>query len=131
MPVAPVVRQTRVPLKLRGLLLLNLKPADGVEQIEAAPPLGDRNTVINALQAWVPGIAFDAGGKGEIAGSDFRLTLDLGQKPEVHGVIASAEGDAAIELLRGVLEREGWRAYSPRAHVFIEPDALDLFALPE
>jgi hypothetical protein len=34
-------------------------------------------------------------------------------------------------MLRSLLERQGWRAYAPRAGVFIEPDALDLFALPD
>ncbi len=57
--------------------------------------------------------------------------LDIGSHTQVHAAVASAEGDTAIELLRSVLEREGWRAYAPRAGVFIEPDALDLFALPD
>ena len=30
-----------------------------------------------------------------------------------------------------VLEREGWRAYAPKAGVFVEPDALDLFGLSD
>ena len=123
--------QARVPLKLRGLLLLKLKPSDGIDQIEYAPPLGDRDSVVRALESWVPGISFDAEGKGELAGSDYRLSLDLGRHPQVHAAVAAAEGDAAIEMLRALLERGGWRAYAPRANVFIEPDALDLFALPE
>lgn len=123
--------QERVPLKLRGLLLLKLKPNDGLAQIETAPPLGPRTDVIQALQDWIPGISFDAQGKGEVSGADHRLALDIGPQAEVHAAVASAEGEAAIELLRGVLEREGWRAYAPKAGVFIEPDALDLFALPD
>jgi hypothetical protein len=128
----PSVRQgqSRVPLKVRGLLLLKLKPADGVEQIENAPPLGSRDEVITTLQQWIPGISFDAEGKGEVSGEDHRLTLDLGRHANVYAAVASAEGDAAIETLRRVLEREGWRVYAPKAGVFIEPDALDLFALP-
>ena len=129
-PPVPQV-QSRVPLKVRGLLLLKLKPADGVEHIENAPPLGSRDEVIASLQRWIPGIAFDADGKGEVSGEDHRLTLDLGRHAEVYAAVASAEGDAAIEMLRGVLERAGWRVYAPKAGVFIEPDALDLFALPE
>ena len=38
--------QQRVPLKLRGLLLLKLEPGDGLDQIEQAPPLGPREDVI-------------------------------------------------------------------------------------
>ena len=123
--------QVRVPLKLRGLLLLKLKPDDGLDQIEKAPPLGPREDVIRALQDWIPGISFDAQGKGEVAAADHRLALDIGPLTQVHAAVASAEGDTAIELLRSVLEREGWRAYAPKAGVFIEPDALDLFALPD
>jgi hypothetical protein len=130
-PQPAATHQARVPLRLRGLLLLNLKPTDGLDQIETAPALGPKDEVINALQSWVPGIAFDENGKGEVAGRDHRLTLDIGRHPEVHAAVASAEGDEGIELLRSVLEREGWRAYAPRAGVFIEPDALDLFALPD
>ena len=123
--------QRRVPLRLRGLLLLNLKPTDGLDQIEKAPPLGGRDEVISALQGWVPGLAFNADGRGEASGDDHRLTFDLGRHAQVHAAVAEAEGDAAIELLRGVLERQGWRVYAPKAGVFIEPNALDLFALPD
>jgi hypothetical protein len=130
-PPAATQFQSRLPLKLRGLLLLNLKATDGLDQIETAPPLGPRATVITALQDWIPGISFDDQGKGEVAAADHRLALDIGPHAEVHAAVASAEGDTAIELLRRVLEREGWRAYAPKAGVFIEPDALDLFALPD
>jgi hypothetical protein len=123
--------QARVPLKLRGLLLLKLRPNDGLDQIEKAPPLGSRQEVIRVLQDCIPGISFDAQGKGEVSAADHRLMLDIGSQAQVHAAVASAEGDTAIELLRSVLEREGWRAYAPRAGVFIEPDALDLFALPD
>ena len=129
-PAAPQF-QARLPLKLRGLLLLKLKATDGVDQIESAPPLGPRESVISALQDWIPGISFDAQGKGEVSASDHRLALDIGAHDQVHAAVASAEGDTAIELLRSVLEREGWRAYAPKAGVFSEPDALDLFALPD
>ena len=72
--------QVRVPLRLRGLLLLNLKPADGVEQIEKAPPLGRRDEVIMALQGVAPGISFDADGKADYIETDYRLTIDLGPR---------------------------------------------------
>ena len=52
---APQRSRLRVPLKLRGLLLLKLKPGDGLDQIEKAPPLGPREDVIRALQDWIPG----------------------------------------------------------------------------
>jgi len=123
--------QVRVPLRLRGLLLLNLKPGDGLEQIENAPPLGRRDEVIMALQGVAPGMSFDADGKADYVETDYRLTIDLGRGNPVHTAVAAAEGDTAVELLRAVMEREGWRAYAPKAGVFIEPDALDLFGLSE
>ncbi len=123
--------QTRLPLRLRGLLLLNLKPTDGVEQIEKAPPLGRRDEVIMALQGVAPGISFDADGRADYVEQDCRLTIDLGRANPVHTAVAAAEGDTAVELLRSVMEREGWRAYAPRAGVFVESEALDLFGLSD
>ena len=123
--------QHRAPLRIRGLLLLNLGPADGTEQIENAPPLGNREQVVRSVAAAAPGITFDAAGRGELRGSDHHITIDLGRDDLVHAVVASAEGPVGIEALRRLLQREGWRAYAPRVGVFIEPDALDLFALPD
>jgi hypothetical protein len=130
-PAAPP-RQARVDhLRLRGLLLLNLQSSDGIDQIETAPPLGERASVIDAVAAAVPGIAFGVDGKGELVGTDHRVAIDLGRNDVVHAAVAAVEGDSGIELLRTLLEQQGWRAYAPRAGVFIEPDALDLFALPD
>jgi hypothetical protein len=36
-----------------------------------------------------------------------------------------------VDLLRLLMERHGWRAYVPKAGVFVEPDALDLFGLSD
>ena len=130
LPVAPA-RQARVALRLGGLLLLNLQPTDGIDQIETAPPLGDRTQVIDAVQTVVPGISFGGDGKGEFVSSDHRVMLDLGRHDPVHAAVATVEGDTGVELLRTLMERHGWRAYAPKAGVFIEPDALDLFALPD
>jgi hypothetical protein len=130
-PGAAPSGQVRVPLRLRGLLLLNLKPGDGLEQIENAPPLGRRDEVIMALQGVAPGMSFDADGKADYIEPDYRLTIDLGRGNPVHTAVAAAEGDTAVELLRAVMQREGWRAYAPKAGVFVEPDALDLFGLSD
>lgn len=129
-PVASA-RQARVPLRLDGLLLLNLQPNDGIDQIEAAPPLGNRTEVIDAVQAVVPGISFGVDGKGELVSTDHCVKVDLGSESLVHAAVASVEGDTGIEMLRSLMERQRWRAYAPKAGVFIEPDALDLFALPD
>ena len=129
-PAAPPALQ-RAPLRIRGLLLLNLQPTDGTEQIENAPPLGNREHVVRSVAAAAPGITFDAAGRGELRGNDHHITIDLGRDELVHAAVASAEGHIGIEALRRLLQREGWRAYAPRVGVFIEPDALDLFALPD
>jgi hypothetical protein len=128
-PAAP--GPARVRLRLRGLLLLNLKPSDGPEHIEKAPPLGGRDEVIVALQALAPGITFDAEGRAEYRRDNYRLSIDLGRGDPVPAAVAGAEGDTAVDLLRLLMERQGWRAYVPKAGVFVEPDALDLFGLSE
>ena len=112
-------------------MLLNLRPNDGLEQIETAPPLGRRDQVMAALQNAVPGMTFDAEGRGELREPDCRLMIDLGRGALVHTAVVAAEGDAAVDLLRSIMERARWRAYVPKAGVFVEPDALDLFALTD
>jgi hypothetical protein len=129
-PVSSSARQELAPLRLRGLLLLNLQPSDGRDRIEAAPPLGSRHEVITTIQGAVPGIQF-SGGRGELVADDHRVTLDLGAHDPVQTAVAAAEGDAGVEMLGVLLRRAGWRAYAVRAGVFIEPDALELFALQD
>ena len=96
-----------------------------------APPLGPREDVIRALQDWIPGISFDAQGKGEVSAADHRLALDIGPLTQVHAAVASAEGDTAIECCAqraraGRLARvctEGRGVHRARC--------ADLFALPD
>ena len=130
-PESPGTQQERAPLSIRGLLLLNLKPHDRLEHIETAPPLGPRAIVDRAVRAAAPGIEFDAAGHGELRGSGHRLSIDVGRDDPVAAAVAAAEGDAGIEMLRSLVQAQGWRMYAARAGVFVEPDALDLFALPD
>lgn len=123
-------REERRALRIRGLMLLNLKPSDGADRIEHAPPLGTRDEVIRAAEIAAPGIRFDDAGRGEVGGYDHRVTIDLGNDPSVYTAVVSADG-AGVDIVRALMERQQWRAYAPRAGVFIEPDALDLFALPD
>ena len=130
-PVPAAPGQARAPLRLHGLLLLNLRPSDGPEHIEKAPPLGGRDEVIVALQALAPGITFDAAGRAEYRRDNYRLSIDLGRADPVPAAVAAADGDTAVDLLRLLMERQGWRAYVPKAGVFVEPDALDLFGVSD
>lgn len=124
-------RQVPAPLRIRGLLLLNLAPSEGRAQIETAPPLGSRSAVIDAITAIAPGIRFDADGRGEVTGPDHLLRLELGSEDPVAAVTAAAEGGTGVELLRALMQTHGWRAYAPRMGRFIEADGLDFFALPD
>jgi hypothetical protein len=36
-----------------------------------------------------------------------------------------------VDLLRVLMERKGWRACVPKAGVFVEPNALDLFGISD
>jgi hypothetical protein len=123
--------QSRAALCIRGLLLLNLKPHDRLEHIETAPPLGPREAVERAVRAAAPGIEFDPAGRAELRGSGHRLSIDVGRDDPVAAAVAAAEGDAGIEMLRSLVQTQGWRMYAARAGVFVEPDTLDLFALPD
>ena len=124
--------QVRVPLRLRGLLLLKLKPDDGLEQIEKAPPLGAATRTSSGRCRTGPGhLVRCAGQRRSLEPPTIAWRSTRAAATQVHAAVASAEGDTAIELLRACMEREGWRAYAPKAGVFIEPDALDLFALPD
>lgn len=127
---APAPRQERAPLRIRGLLLLNLQASDGTDKIEAAPPLGPRLRVLSTIQAAIPGMQF-TDTRGELAGTDYRFTIDLGSHEPVQAAVVTAEGSAAVGMLEDLLRRAGWRAYAARAGVFIEPDGLDLFALQD
>jgi hypothetical protein len=124
---APHLRPSR---GVRGLLLLNLQPWDGLHEIESAPPLGTREEVTRAVCAVAPGMTFDTAGRGELVAHDHRLTLDLGPHDTVHAAVAAAEGAAGLELLRTLLETERWRAYSPRAGVFVRAEELDQIPIP-
>ena len=71
------------------------------------------------------------GGLGEVTAEDHHMTMDLGDEDPVRAAVATAEGDKGLEMLTTLIEQTRWRVYAPRAGVFIEPDTIDLFALPD
>lgn len=115
------------PLRLRHLLLLNLRPSDGPAEIESAPPLGASADVVRTIQEAMPGIRFN-GGQGEVAGEGHRVTIDLGPHDPVAAAVVAADGGPGMEMLRALMRHSHWRLYAPRAGMFIEPESLDLFA---
>ena len=67
-PVLATEAVVTAPVRLRGLLLLNLAPGANAADIEYAPPLGNRDEVIERIAQAIGGIQFDARGRG-VSGS--------------------------------------------------------------
>jgi hypothetical protein len=105
-------------------MLLNLGPADGLPQIEDAPPLGERAAVMDRVRAVIPGIEFDARGRGVFNGEHSTVTIDLGPDDPVQTAVAAAEGADGLAALRQLLDISGWRAYSPKSGAFVDAEAL-------
>ena len=116
------------PVRVRGLLLLNLGPTEGRDRIEHAPPLGPRAGVIGILETHVPGLRLDASGRGAAEVAEGRITIDLGPDDPVRAAVVAAEGEAAVRAVRALAQGQSWRIYVPRTGSFVEPDALETFA---
>lgn len=110
--------------RVRGLLLLNLGPDEGLEQIEHAAPLGGREETIRRISDVIEGITFDAGGRGHRRGADYSVIVDIGLEDPVSSAVAGADGATGAELIRRLLVDTGWRAYVPVAGRFMEPSDL-------
>jgi hypothetical protein len=114
--------------RLRGLLLLNLAPREGREQIEYAAPLGSRADTIGRIARTIEGIEFDVRGRGRIRTADYAVIVDIGRDDPVSTAIAGADGAGGANAIRRLLIETGWRAYVPAAGDFI--DAGDLQTPP-
>lgn len=110
--------------RLGALLLLNLPPLADIGEIENAPPLGGREAVIKKIVDAVPGVQFDRGAHGTMAGPDVHLSIDLGTDRLVHTAVVRAEGVDAIDALKTIIESAGWRAYSPKSGTFVDAGRL-------
>ena len=118
---------TTPAVRLRGLLLLKLGPDAGIGHIEHAAPLGPREETIRHIRGAIPGMEFDARGRGTIRGSGWVVIVDVGTNDPVATAVAGADGAAGADALRRLLVETGWRAYVPRTGAFT--DATDLEAL--
>lgn len=107
---------------LRGVMLLNLPPGAGPEAIEDAPPLGTRAEVADAIDAVFPMVLFGEDGRGTFARHDNLVTFDFGRDDPVATMVVDARGGTAVADVMTLLRATGWRAFAPRAGVFISED---------
>jgi hypothetical protein len=112
------VMPAEAPVMVRGLLLLNLGPDAGSEEIEYAPPLGRRDETIRQIRRAIPGMQFDGRGRGMLRGGGFLVIVDVGLDDPAYSAIAGAEGAPGVEALERLLAETGWRAYVPRAGAY-------------
>jgi hypothetical protein len=111
------------PRRLRVLLLALPADADA-GTIEHAPPLGDLDDVRATIAQYVPGMHFDAQNRGTVGDREYVIAFDLGRENVVHTAIVDARGARAVTELRRLLSETGWRAYAPKAGVFMDADRL-------
>lgn len=109
---------------LRGVMLLNLPPGVGPDAIEDAPPLGTRAEVANAIDVVFPLVVFGTDGRGTFARHDTLVTFDIGRYDPVATVVLDARGGTAIADVMTLLRTTGWRAFAPRAGVFLALEQL-------
>jgi hypothetical protein len=110
-------------VSLPRLLLLSLDARSGPEAIEAAPPLGTRQTVVEILRGVVPDLT--AGSTPRVlARPDGTLTFDLGTIDPVPTAVIDARGEAGVALVKEVLLMTGWRAFAPKTGLFVTIDEL-------
>ena len=78
-PVLATEPVVTTPVRLRGLLLLNLAPGANAADIEYAPPLGNRDEVIERIAQAIGGIQFDARGRGVLRVPEVAAIIDVGR----------------------------------------------------
>jgi hypothetical protein len=113
-----------MPLKLRGLMLLNLPRNAGVEAIEVAPPLGNRADVVRKLEETLPDLGIDDSGRGTFNRPDCTISVALGTSEPVATAVLDAQGEGALTRIRALLEATGWRVFAPRRGVFVDAGQL-------
>jgi hypothetical protein len=110
---------------LRGLMLLNLPASAGPAAIETARPLGSRADVLRKLEAAMPGIHMDEGGRCSLNQPDRAIAVALGPSDPVATAVLDARGRDALTPIRSLLAVTGWRVYAPKRGVFIDPAQLE------
>ena len=110
---------------LPAIMLLQVGPDAGLEQIESAPPLGTRAQVLARLRDELPDVELGADGRGTHTGPDHSVTFDLGPDDLVHTLVVDAAGQTGVSLVRWLMEGTGWRGFVPKRGSFVDPDQLD------
>jgi hypothetical protein len=126
-PAADSIRATDAQIVLTGLLLNLVADADA-SHLETAPPLGARSEVMTRIAEALPGLEFDAAGKGHIErpGHHVRVSLDPGDP--VPTAIVDARGDSsAVTAVRRLTASTGWRVFLPKRNAFVDTLADDAF----
>lgn len=119
-PVLATEPVVTTPVRLRGLLLLNLAPGANAADIEYAPPLGNRDEVIERIAQAIGGIQFDTRGRGVLRVPEVAAIIDIGRAEIVSSATAGAEGAAGAAAIARLLAETGWRAYVPIEGRFLE-----------
>jgi hypothetical protein len=121
---APTLSQS---VLLPRLLLLNLSVDAGPEAVEAAPPLGQREQVIEILRRAVPDLAVSAD-RRTLYRADNSLRIDLGAAERVATTVIEARGEPGAALVKEILLVTGWRAFAPKTGLFVSGDELAVIA---
>jgi hypothetical protein len=120
---ATAAARAQAGASLPRLLLLSLDARSGPEAIEAAPPLGARQTVVEILRGVIPDLAAGPAAR-LLARPDGTLTFDLGTLDPVPTAVIDARGEAGVALVKEVLLMTGWRAFAPKTGLFVTIDEL-------
>ena len=112
-------------VSLPAIMLLQVGPDAGLEQIEVAPPLGTRAEVLARLRDVLPDVELGADGRGTHTGPDHSVTFDAGPDDVVHTLVVDAAGQTGVSLVRWLMEGTGWRGFVPKHGSFVDPEQLD------
>jgi hypothetical protein len=112
------------PRRIPSAMLLNLGPSAGAGDLEAAPPLGNREEVRERLAALLGAADTTQDGRAMVRGEDWSLALDLGREEPVWTITVEARGDGSTGALEQLARETGWRIYIPKLGTFVDPRAL-------
>jgi hypothetical protein len=109
--------------RIPPMMLLNLGPTSGPADLEFAPPLGTRVDVLQRLRAVLGESGGETDGRVKVHGSNWSLTLDVGQEDPIWTITVEALGDGSTDVLVRLARGTGWRIFMPKLGRFIDPAA--------